>query len=471
MNKLKKISRNKKRKHNKFLIKKPQQNKEKNLTRNKENIKLKTKNIKEILKNYKKQKEVQKQDRTNYLVNFASKIDNKLHYKTEKYRIKLLKIKEKVKNTIGNRFGYYLYTIEGLNLTKLLNILKNHLDILDSSISDKLTIKIKATDNKILEKLLLEYRYNYTKKIYSRLYNALGFVLNKSVLTITVILVGIFYLISNMFILKINTNLYSYEVKKILQNEGIKVGTKLDKIDTFYLENVILENLDISFCDIKIVGNTLNINITEAKTPIKTEKPDINNVVVAKCDCIISRELIYSGTKTKNILEVVKKGDILVNNYIIQDELKIPVVASGDIYGLIQQGKSISVNKSQVEKVKTGNKKTTTTLSFNNKFKATNSPYKTYEKVESTCIISDIIPIYKKTVTYYEVKNQVVKYDKNKVIKKYLENITNELKANIPLGAKYNRTFYTIKENEDRYILDCYIEYEDKVSTLSSLNI
>lgn len=440
--------------------------------KNKPKIKPKNKqNYKNKYKQFVKNKEVNKQLKNDRLLNFASKIDDKLYSKTNKYRIKFIKNKEKLKSTITNKFGYYNYTISGLNLSKLLNILRLHIDILDTKIDKDLVVKISGKDRKKLEELLKEYKYKYTYSIHSKLYSFGSFIFNKTVLTLAILFVGIFYLFTNLFVLKININCYTYEVDKILKNEGVQIGTKLSEIDTFDLERKILEQLDISFCDIKIVGNTLNVKITEAETPIKTEKPNINNVVVATCDCIISRQLIYSGTKTKNLFDVVKKGDILINNFVLADEIKIPVFASGDIYGLIQKGKSIKVYKNQVEKVRTGNKKTITTLSFTNKFENAKSPYKLYENVENTCRVSDIIPLYKKTTTYYELKEKTVKYDKNLLVKNYVEKTTNELKTSIPVKAKYNRSFYNITENEDYYTLSCYIEYEDKVSTLSSLNI
>lgn len=428
---------------------------------------------KKIKFNYKKNvenKNKNKQKLNEKLLSYAGKIDAKLYYKTKKYRIKIKEYKEKLKSKLTNKYGYYIYTIYGLNLSKILNILKQYIQIYDTEITDKLILKINGKDRKKLERILDNYRYKYTYTIQSKLYYTLSFINNKKILTSMILFVGIFYLFTNLFVLKININTYQYEVDKILKNEGIKIGTKLTNIDTFYLERKIIEQLDISFCDIKIVGNTLNVKITEAKTPIKTEKPNINNVVVATCDCIISRELIYSGTKTKNIYDVVKKGDILINNFVMADEIKIPVIASGDIYGLIQKGKTIEINKNQLEKIKTGNTKTITTLSFTNKFKNDKPPYKLYGKEENIMRISDIIPLYKKTTTYHELKIKNIKYDKNMIIKKFVPKVTNELKSTLPVKAKYNRTFYTINENEDKYILNCYIEYEDKVSTLSSLN-
>lgn len=442
-------------------------NKKPNKIKNKNNA-LHLESIKKRHTIYNARKIEKKQKRQQKIKVIASKIDKKLYCKANYFRIKRQKLVNNIKNFVINRFGKTTYTVYGLNLTKLVNILKQF-NIENVVIATNLTFTACSKHNKKIKQILNDYCYKYDTIVTSNAYSFLHFVFTKKMLALSIFLVIFFYLFSNLFVLKININNYSYEVKKILQDNDVKVGTMLAKIDTAKLEKKIFENLDISFCDIKIIGNTLDINITLSSSPVKTDKQDINKVVVATCDCILSRQLIYSGTATKKFGDIIKKGDILVNNYIFLDEnLTSPVIASGDIYGLIQKNERKIIPKKSVEKVPTGKVKKQTFIGYNKNFTKCESPYKTYKKTEDICKISDILPLYKKTVTYEEYQYKTIEYNKNMVLENYLDSVTKSLVNSMPISAKYKRRFYFITERTDSFVLDCYIEYEDKVSALSS---
>lgn len=422
-------------------------------------------------KNKKENKLSKKDERNTKLLGYASKIDNiilnSILFKNTKQFI------SKTSSFIKRRFSRIKLKIFGLNVTKLLNILKNRkiplceVSVIDNGIIVTIQGKYYAKTKKILD----ETGYEYDTEVLSKTYNFLRLVNAKKAFAITLVCLGIFYLVSSCLLLKISINAEVENVTKLLEANGIKIGVSLNNIDEKKLESLLLKNMDIGFCDVRLTGNTLHIKVTKSPEIDKPTVPSPDAVVVATTDCILYRQLIYSGTAVKKFGDVIKKGDVLVLNKIfVDDNLSLPVLASGDVYGLIQKKSVVTIPKTRREKVFTGKIKKITTLGLNKKFKKVKSPFALCESSEEVCLVSTILPLYKRTITYKEFKYATVTYDENKVVNNIYIKEKEKLINAIPLKAKVSRSWFDLTFNSENFLLTSFIEYEDKVSTLSSLN-
>lgn len=379
----------------------------------------------------------------------------------------------KIAYFIKRRFSKIKFEIFGLNVTKLINLLKTRkIPLSKVSITDNgLTFTTEGKYYEKTKKILCETGYEYNAEVLSKTYKFLQVINAKKLFATTLVCLGIFYLVSSCLLLKISINLEVENVTKLLESNGIKIGVSLKNIDEKKLESILLKNMDLSFCDVRLTGNTLYVKVTKSPEITKPTIPSPDDVIVANTDCILSRQLIYSGTAVKKFGDVIKKGDVLVLNKIfVDDNLSLPVIASGDVYGLIQKKSVVTIPKTRKEKVFTGKIKKITTLGLNKKFKTAKSPFTFFESSEKVCLVSTILPLYKRTITYKEFKYATVTYDENKVVNDIYKKEKEKLANSVPLKAKISRSWFDLTFDGENFLLTSYIEYEDKVSTLSSLN-
>lgn len=413
-------------------------------------------------------KKEKKEKREAKLLNFATKTDNII---LNSIIIKnTRRIFAKIDIFIKKRFSRIKFVVTGLNVTKLLNVIKSrNIPLFEVEITPHgVNFIVKGNRLEKTCKILKSLGYDFTYEALSIPYKTMQLLSVKKAMFLTIICCFVFYLTSSFYLLNITINAEKEVVTKLLQSCGVKVGTSLKNINEKEIESYLLKNMDISFCDVRLTGNSLYVQITKSPeiTPVA---PDGSAVIIALEDCILSRQLVYSGTPTKKFGDVIKKGDVLIDNKLYVDEnLFLPTLASGDVYGLIQKKSTVIIPKTRQEQVLSGKTKTITTLGYNKKFKQVKSPYKQSAKSEKIQPISSIIPIYKRTVTYKELTIKTVTYDENKVVSTVFKTEKEKLLSAAPLKAKISRTWFDLTDNGDSFTLTSYIEYEDKVSTLSS---
>ena len=198
-------------------------------------------------KNKKENKLSKKDERNTKLLEYASKIDNiilnSILFKNTNRFI------SKTQSFIKRRFSRIKLVIFGLNVTKLLNVLKNRkiplceVSVIDNGIIVTIQGKYYAKTKKILD----ETGYEYDTEVLSKTYNFLRLVNAKKAFAITLVCLGIFYLVSSCLLLKISINAEVENVTKLLEANGIKIGVSLNNIDEKKLESLLLKNMDIGF--------------------------------------------------------------------------------------------------------------------------------------------------------------------------------------------------------------------------------
>ena len=142
--------------------------------------------------------------------------------------------------------------------------------------------------------------------------------------------IGIFA--SATIVLLFSTRIWKIEIKGCesrladsiiseLKENGLKIGCIKNGINVKDLQSkIMLEEDEVSWISINIVGSTAYIEVSERRQP--PEKFfDSNNVanIVAECDAQIKYLEIYSGQAMVKVGETVSKGDILVSG-IMEDQ-------------------------------------------------------------------------------------------------------------------------------------------------------
>ena len=149
-----------------------------------------------------------------------------------------------------------------------------------------------------------------------------------------------------------NSKISADEITEILNECGFTLGTYIPKVDYDKLHNEFLLKSDsISWISVNIEGNVANVLIKERMKGHSENKNSYSNVV-AKCDGQIRLVRVFDGVKTVKLLDVVKKGDILISGVIdSQSEGVRYVHADGIVNAYVN--KHISIKIPMKDKIKT----------------------------------------------------------------------------------------------------------------------
>lgn len=159
-------------------------------------------------------------------------------------------------------------------------------------------------------------------------------------------------IISNNLELKRVINLY-LEENNVKKYKFMKSNKELNHIKEVILE----ENKDtLEWIEIERKGTTYVINLTE-RVINDISKDDTKTDIVAKKDAMIIYLITKSGTKLKEVNEIVKKGEIIITGNIIKNEEVVDMVhAEGEVYGEVWYTVTTTVPYKHVEYENTGEK-------------------------------------------------------------------------------------------------------------------
>ena len=185
-----------------------------------------------------------------------------------------------------------------------------------------------------------------------------------------------------------NTEISKDEIIEELKQEGLKLGTNKNKIDTNLIINKIrLNRDDIAWIGINLKGTNAIVEIKETdKAPEIINENEYCNIVSDKT-AMITKINVQNGTSQVTAGDIVKPGDVLVAGYLEGKFTGIRYVHSkADIEAKVWYTKKEKFYLTQEIQVPTGATEEKYTLNINN-FKI--NLYKTLSKFENYDTINE----------------------------------------------------------------------------------
>lgn len=253
----------------------------------------------------------------------------------------------------------------------------------------------------------------------------------KIILAFPLIFVIVMYLLSSrVWIINIKTqkHLAPFEVRSILKDLGVEAGIKKTNINVFKLQEEIMgKNENISWIKIRIDGSTLNVEVTEKKSPPAIERLQDSGDVVATKDGIITRLYSTTGTCIVKVGDTVKKGQVIIAGIQGKEENTYEVQAKGMVYAKTFYEEMQRVNYKMTKMVYTGNEEKDIYTTIGGKriyLKKSVNNFKKYDRIEE----SDLF--YTKVI-YKEYTEEVIENDSDEMINTAIEELTKLIELKI----------------------------------------
>ncbi len=368
-----------------------------------------------------------------------------------------------LKNGLKNRLKLSIF---GVNLKRLIkNLYKNNIDIYDlNQVSFKqLDIIIKAKDLKKIKPLLKDYKFEITSSFgLSKLKN---FALCRIGLFAVVIMFFIALFLNSNFLGKIYifgiNQIDSKEITQFLEKKGIKQNKFFVNIDLEKLEIELESNFpEISLCSVVKKGTNLLVNIKE-KIEV-TELENESNIYAKESGKILELSVV-NGTTDLKVGDSVKKGDVLIWGYTLQNGEKVSCKANGHIKMQVWYSKSVTFLETEKVTKKTGKMLEHSYFEiFGRKFKikTPQNNFKNFEKVVKTEYLFKnlLLPIKIYKETYFEIEENLIKNDFSLQKDAIIDTIIKETKALVPSGKEIENCQVEISDTENGKIISCFVE-------------
>lgn len=225
-------------------------------------------------------------------------------------------------------------------------------------------------------------------------------------------------------------------IMDILNECGFSQGSYIPNVDYDKLHNEFLLKSDtISWISVNIEGNVANVLVKENLKGQADSKNSYSNVV-AKCDGQIRLVRVFDGVKTVKILDVVRKGDILISGVIdSQSEGVRYVHADGVVNAYVN--KHISVKIPMKDKIKTSSgvlytdnyiKIFSKSINILKKGRNLDGQYDKIEESKPVVLFNKIkLPITLYEVKYFEYKYEDITYSEKEAKERALIKLREEL--------------------------------------------
>ena len=381
-----------------------------------------------------------------------------------------------VKKFFLNAVGFVKVEVEGFFIQRFINLcISKGIFLDDTKHLNQTTIitKINKDDFKNVCKIAKQTKC----KIKIRKKGGIPFVLHRyrkrkifliSFIVLVVLCFSITRYIWNIDIISENIN--EAEILSLLEEEGIKSGTRISKINTEELINTIrLKRADISWVGAKIKGTNFILEIVSAQEkPEIVDESKITNIVSNKKG-VITKVNVQSGTARVKEGDEVEEGTVLVEGVMEGKYTGIRYVNSrADVYAKITYSKGEKKKLADTEKIATGNEYNQYKINLNN-FKINLnkgvSKFEKYDTIETKkkfrLFSNYYLPIEFEKINYREIKEEYRTYS--------VESITNELKAKLEheilsgLENKYENFVDSFADtkvngNEIMVVVNCVVE-------------
>lgn len=319
------------------------------------------------------------------------------------------------------------------------------------------------------------YDYSIIKRVGVK-HAAINLINNKSFFYGLIVSILIL-IISSLFVFQINIigaeNIDKQLLKEAVKNSGVGRFSFIYTIDKKAIEKNVLEIDGISSASVETKGVKLYVYIKE-ELP-KEEIIDYTQPIPVQSlhDSIITRIIVLSGTALVENGDTVTKGQTLIAPYITDnkgvdednEEVKIPVKATGIVYGRVWYKQSISLNEKEIIRQRTGNYIEIAEPQYIIKSKTTPKiPYKLYEIEQKKNYYNAFFPLIVTYTRYYELEEITLIRDKDDnnyndlISKAYIE-----LLDEMPNDAIIIRYWSIVKKVDNITLIDVYLETEQRI--------
>lgn len=350
--------------------------------------------------------------------------------------------------------------IEGLNNSKIINALISD-GVYIKNLSEKIryvTFEILQEDEKKLKAICKKFHKKYEVVSRFRVVNILkkskfylGFVLSM-VLVVSLIFSFNLYVYKVNLMVGTNAKFDLSNIEKILDDNKIVDGMLKSELDAKELQNLILKEENVAGCEIVKRGGIVDIVIYPATK--KEEKKTEN--IYSKFNAVISKVEIFTGKSVLKVGDLVKTGDLLIENN---------NGADGEILGKVYYSDYLIYNENQIFKQKTGKTFTETKLMIFDKILSKskkNAAFSNY--LEENCVFSVsknlFLPVSLVKVKYeeFEYVEKIIPFeDEKERLQKELYNLVLE---KVEYKDKIKAVNFSVVKEDNLIRLDCFVECE-----------
>ena len=205
-----------------------------------------------------------------------------------------------------------------------------------------------------------------------------------------------------------NSNISYEQIVSKLNEVGVKRFTLIN-YDLDEIESYLQDEFNLSMVSIINKGNSIIISIKEELPSIEDEYCPI----YADEDMVIEDINIFAGTSNLKVGDIVKKGDVVIYPYIINNGVKLFVKPSARIIAETYITETYKFYINEEIYVKTGKKETINSSISIGKHKIYNNTknaiFEFYEDVETSQEVSKyLIPITINKTIRYELRKEII---------------------------------------------------------------
>ncbi len=229
-------------------------------------------------------------------------------------------------------------------------------------------------------------------------------------------------------------DLATTEILSVLESEGVKKG-KINHQTSEEIENILLNHYD-KIAQVSVIkkGTALIINLSEKLV----YNPTTHEPIVATYSGIITHINIVTGTNNVKVGDYVQAGDVLVLPFNINSTgEKVSVKPLAEITAEIFVVNKREMKKTEQVLCRTGKSKKKYEYKFKNK-KLFSSKFKNsfalFEVVVYNENISDLVPLNRDVLTYFELAPKEIVHDFEKEKENLMSICRREAQANLPAG-------------------------------------
>ena len=145
-------------------------------------------------------------------------------------------------------------------------------------------------------------------------------------------------------------------ILEALENRGVKLGAFVPSVDTEYVEQVMILDVDgLSYVSIHLRGTAAEVEVRERRTDAEIEDRQTPSNLVAAFDGQIEALQITGGVASVKLGDIVRKGDLLVSGVIDSNALGYRLVrARGEVLARTTLTYQTEIPYQTEEKVYTG---------------------------------------------------------------------------------------------------------------------
>ncbi len=311
--------------------------------------------------------------------------------------------------------NYHLFEIKGVNQERFFNNLVKRYKIFELDRKDKThcSFKVNYRDAKKVRAEILNAGLTIEKeRSKSLLYFLTKFLTCYGILS-AIVICSCFYFIQFSRIERIEVwGDYDSELIKEFVEQNLQNKNK-NRVDCQKIENLINNEFDdLSFVSVAIVGQTMVVNVKSSIVP-----PEMQGEfapIISPSDGIVREINLIQGTLKVDVGDIIQKGQILVEGYVINSEgesmdLQPRAEIVLDVWA---EGESVHFDQ-QLVTSRTGNKTVRTSVTlFGHEFYSNNAQvqFDQYEEEQTSkpLIKNNLLPFILTKTTYYETQTQLV---------------------------------------------------------------